>query len=82
VEALALKERGWSLAAIARHLGRDPKTIRAYLAGERTPGVRRAAGEDHFAEFERFVRVRFAADCHVQASVLFDELVALGYPRS
>ena len=34
VEAYALKERGWSVLAIARHLGRDPKTIRAYLSGE------------------------------------------------
>lgn len=82
VEAHALKVRGWSIAAIARHLGRDPKTIRAYLAGERTPGVRRPVGEDHFVEFERYVRARFAEDCHVQASVLFDELVGLGYPRS
>ena len=82
VEAHALKERGWSIAAIARHLGHDPKTIRAYLKGERTPGVRRPAGEDHFVAFERYVRARFAEDCHVQASVLFDELVGLGYPRS
>jgi plasmid maintenance system antidote protein VapI len=42
VEVHALRERGWSIAAIARHLDRDPKTIRAYVNGEREPG-RRAA---------------------------------------
>ena len=40
VEAQALRSRGWSISAIARHLNRDPKTIRAYLAGERVPGRR------------------------------------------
>ncbi len=40
VEAHALKERGWSIAAIARHLERDRKTVRSYLNGEREPGVR------------------------------------------
>jgi transposase len=82
VEAHALRERGWSISAIARHLGRDPKTIRAYLAGERTPGERRPRGEDHFEPFARYVAARFAEDVHVQAAVLFDELVGLGYPRS
>ena len=34
VEIHALASRGWSLSAIARHTGRDRKTIRRYLAGE------------------------------------------------
>ena len=29
VEASALHKQGWSISAIARHLGRDRKTIRA-----------------------------------------------------
>jgi IS30 family transposase len=41
VEAAALRAQGWSIAAIARHLGRDPKTIRAYPDGRHTPGQRR-----------------------------------------
>ena len=49
VEAAALRAQGWSIAAIARHLGRDPKTIRAYLAGERVPGQRRRSTPDMFA---------------------------------
>ena len=44
VEVHALKNRGWSISAIARHLGRDRKTVRSYLAGERVPGRRRAGG--------------------------------------
>jgi transposase len=31
VEIHALAKRGWSIAAIARHTGRDRKTVRAYL---------------------------------------------------
>ena len=40
MEVHALKERGWTITAIANHLGHDRKTIRDYLKGERTPGVR------------------------------------------
>jgi hypothetical protein len=40
VEAHALKERGWAISAIARHLERDRKTVRSYLNGDRQPGVR------------------------------------------
>src|SRR5260370_1363448 len=34
VEAHALRARGWSVSAIARHLGRDRKTVRSCLSGE------------------------------------------------
>jgi SulP family sulfate permease len=32
VEAQGLRVQGWSVSAIARHLGRDPRTIKGYLA--------------------------------------------------
>ena len=35
VEIHALARRGWSKSAIARHTGRDRKTIAKYLAGQR-----------------------------------------------
>ncbi|MGW0771571.1 helix-turn-helix domain-containing protein [Streptomyces sp. NPDC002676] len=40
LDAHALRRQGWSISAIARHLGRDRKTIRAYLSGERAPHQR------------------------------------------
>ncbi|MGY3847321.1 terminase gpP N-terminus-related DNA-binding protein [Streptomyces hydrogenans] len=38
VDAHALRRQGWTISAIARHLGRDRKTIRAYLNGDHVPG--------------------------------------------
>ena len=51
VEAHALFKRGWSISAIARHLDRDRKTVRAYLNGDRQPGVRRSSAPDPLAPF-------------------------------
>lgn len=82
VEASALRRRGWSISAIARHLGRDRKTIRAYLSGERRPGRRRPAVADNFAPFEPYARERLREDPHLWATALYDELRALGYDRS
>jgi transposase len=82
VEASALRKRGWSISAIARHLGRDRKTIRAYLSGVRRPGERRPAVPDNFAPYEPYARERLREDPHLWASALHDELRALGYDRS
>jgi transposase len=82
VEVHALKERGWSISAIARHLERDRKTVRSYLNGDRRPGVRVTAVEDPLARFEVYIRARFVDDPHLWATSLFDEVVALGYARS
>ena len=82
VEAAALRAQGWSIAAIARHLGRDRKTIRAYLDGERTPGQRRSSRPDPFTPFADYVAARLAEDRHVWASALYDEVRSLGYAGS
>ena len=39
VEIHALRKQGWSISAIARHMGLDRKTVRAYLCGDREVGV-------------------------------------------
>jgi transposase len=82
VEAHALRRRGWSVSAIARHLGRDRKTVRAYLRGERQPGVRASAAPDPLAAFVPYLAARFADDPHLWATALYDEVVPLGYRLS
>ena len=82
VEIHALKKRGWTISEIARHTGRDRKTIRAYLAGQRQPGVRAAVEEDPFDRIEAYVRQRLVDDHGVWGTTLFDEVTALGYDRS
>jgi transposase len=82
VEADALFKRGWTVSAIARHLERDRKTVRSYLAGERVAGVRRPAMPDALADYSAYVAARFVDDPHLWATALFDEVVALGYGGS
>jgi transposase len=82
VEAHALRQRGWTISAIARHLGRDRKTVRDHLAGKREPGTRRRTEPDPLESFVPYLAARFADDAHVWASALFDEVVELGYARS
>ena len=82
VEIHALRKQGWSISAIARHTGRDRKTVRAYLTGDRQAGVRVSAVEDGFDRVEPYVRQRLSDDRHVWATVLYDEIAALGYDQS
>jgi hypothetical protein len=82
VDAHALRKRGWSISAIARHLGHDRKTIRAYLNDDRVAGVRAAAGDDRFAAFVDYCRERLIEDPHLWAMTLFDEVVVLGFDQS
>jgi transposase len=81
VDIHALHAKGWTVAAIARHAGRDRKTVRAYLNGQRAPGVRARAG-DPFGPFEAYVRARLVEDPHLWALTLFDELQPLGFALS
>lgn len=82
VEAHALRRRGWSISAIARHLGHDRKTVRAYLRGDREPGRRASRGPDVMAPYVEYCRIRLADDPHLWASALLDELRELGYAGS
>lgn len=82
VEISALRARGWTISQIARHTGRDRKTIRAYLAGERTPGVRKRHLPDPFEPFVDYVTARLTEDPHLWAQTLMDELEPLGFRLS
>lgn len=42
VEVHALRKRGWTISAIARHTVRDRKTVRSYLNGTSAPGCANA----------------------------------------
>ncbi|WP_045299589.1 Mu transposase domain-containing protein [Saccharothrix sp. ST-888] len=81
LEACALRRQGWSISAIARNLGRDRKTVRSYLSGERFVGVR-GSGRVEFLWFLPYCRQRLADDAHLPATVLFNEIVELGYAGS
>ena len=81
-EAHVLQERGWTISAIARHLGRDRKTVRAYLSGERKPGERKPAGPDAFAPYAGYCEIRLNDDPHLWGTALLDELQKMGYAGS
>jgi transposase len=82
LEVHALRKRGWSISAIARHTGHDRKTVRKYLAGDVTPGVRVRRSPDPFDPFVDYVAARLVEDPHLWARTLFDELEALGFGLS
>lgn len=82
MEIAALRKQGWSISAIARHVGHDRKTVRRYLGGDAEAGVRVRSTEDPFDRVEPYVRQRLSDDAHVWATVLFDEVGALGYSQS
>ena len=81
VEIHALAARGWTKAAIARHTGRDRKTVAKYLARPGGAAVRERAASC-LEPFRRYLEARFADDPHVDASVLHRELVDAGFDRS
>jgi transposase len=80
VEIHALRARGWTVSAIARHVGADRKTVRSYLSGARTPGVRARGTPDEVVPFVDYCRLRLADDPHLWAVTLYDEVRELGYP--
>ena len=84
MEIHALKNQGWTISAIARHVGRDRKTVRAYLNADREVGVRANEVADPFDRVESYVRQRLFEDRHLRATVLFVEVQALpgGYGRA
>ena len=79
VEIHALARRGWSVSAIARHTGRDRKTVRRYL---QDAGPSREPAPSCLEPFRGYLAARFADDAHVDGTVLFREVAGLGFDRS
>ena len=79
VEICALARGGWSVSAIARHTGRDRKTVRKYLAG---PAAQREPPASCLQPFRDYVIARFVDDAHVDGTVLYREVLDLGFDRS
>jgi transposase len=81
VELHALAARGWSVSAIARHTGRDRKTIRKYLNGQGGRQTRQPAASC-LQPFLGYIAARLDDDPHLPATVLHGELVEAGFDRS
>jgi hypothetical protein len=60
----------------------DRRTIRNYLNGVTTPGVRKPTGADPFEPFVDYVSARLREDPHLWARTLLDELEELGFTLS
>ena len=71
-----------SISDIARHTGRNRRTVRNYINGTTTPGMRKKSSPDQFEDFIDYIRYRFTEDPHLWAVALFDELLALGFGLS
>lgn len=82
VDIHALKRQGMTISEIARRTDHDRKTIRAYLAGQRSPGTRIRAMPDPFDVFIDYVTARLTEDPHLWAATLLDELRPLGFTGS
>ncbi len=81
IDVHALRRQGWTISAIARHLGRDRKTIRAYLAG-REAGVRARSSPDPFELFAAYCGQRLRMTRTFGPRRCSTSLLELGYDRS
>ncbi|HTE59279.1 MAG TPA: IS21 family transposase, partial [Solirubrobacteraceae bacterium] len=79
VEIHELARRGWSVSAIARHTGRDRKTVRKYLAAA---AVSREPAQSCLEPLRDYLVARLVDDAHVDATVLYREVLDLGFERS
>ncbi len=81
VEIHALAARGWKVSQIARHTGRDRKTVAKYLNGE-GGGQHRAPAASCLEPFRGDIEARFVDDPHLDATVLHRELAEAGLDHS
>jgi len=81
-QILTLGKAGWSVRAIADQLGHSQLTIRDYLSGRRTPGVRAPRPSLLTDLLAGYCRQRFAEDPHLRPGTLFNEVSELGFRGS
>jgi hypothetical protein len=79
---ITLSQAGWSVRDIAGQLGHAPQTIRDYLSGDKTPGVRAPRPSLLTGPLASYCRRRFVEDPHLRPASLFKELTELGFPGS
>src|SRR5881394_1204324 len=79
---LTLHAAGWSARSIADHLGHSPTTIRDYINGRRTPGVRAPRPSLLTDPLTGYCRQRFAEDPNLRPITLFNEVTELGFQGS
>jgi transposase len=77
-EARSLRGQGWTITAIARHLGRSRRTVGDYLHGRRVAGLRRPPPDAVLPYLDHCARRR-ADDPALPASTLYDEITLRGY---
>jgi TniQ len=68
--------------AIADHIGHSHQTVRDYINGRRTPGVRAPRPSLLTEPLARYCRQRLPEDPHLRTSVLFKEVADLGFQGS
>jgi len=77
---VALREKGWTISAIAQETGRDRKTIRQWLM-DRRPGQWERTSRHPANAFDGFIRSRWAEGCR-NATQLYREVCERGYSGS
>ncbi|MFJ9344750.1 ISL3 family transposase [Streptomyces sp. NPDC101733] len=79
-----LRERGWTISAIARRLGRDRKTVRHYLTTDLDQilaSARERRPNGHVNRFKPYLQQRFREGA-TNAAALFREIRERGYRGS
>jgi len=74
---VGMRDKGWSISAIAHETGRDRKTIRQWLLDKR-PGNWERASRHPANVFEAYLRYRWDEGCR-NATQLYREACARGY---
>lgn len=82
VELRNLLERGLSVTAIAKHTGKDPKTIRKYRDHPELLAEQPKARPRLVDDYARYIDARLADNEHLAGTVLLREIEALGFTGS